>query len=1398
MKIRLRRLVAGSASVAMVAAGLTLLVAAPASASQLNDPGPADTLPTSVPSAITPAVNDGRVFGIAENGTNMIIGGSFTQVGGQSHTSVAVFNKTTGALSSSFAPTVNGDVNAVLPGPTTNTVYIGGAFTTVNGAAAQFVAELNTTTGALVPGFTPAKFNFGYINDMVARGNRLYVAGTFTTVGGKPHAGIASLNATTGALDPFMNVQFTGHHNDSGSGAQGWVGPWDIDATADGTKMIVIGNFKYADGLLRDQIAMIDLSGASAQVANWATSGYSPYCFNWAFDSYVRGVSFSPDGSYFVVNATGGGNANTLCDATSRFETNMNDSNAQPTWVDETGGDTVWGIAVTNTAVYIGGHNRWNNNPLGVDQGQPGSVPRPGLAALDPLNGRPFAWNPGRKPLGVAVFAVYAGPSGVWIGSNTDWVGNFQYKRPKLAFFPYAGGYTPADTSTSALPGTVYLAGAKSAKPTGVLYRVNAGGPTVPAIDGGPDWVSDNSDPSPYRNTGSNPAGYGPGAGEDNTVPATTPGTIFNSERWSPSDNPAMQWAFPVASGTPIEVRLYFANRCTCTSSPGQRVFNVALDGTTVLNNFDIAAAAGDQTGTMRKFDITSDGSVNIDFSHVVENPLVDGIEIVQTNVTPPPPNNVLYRVNAGGPQIQSLDGGPNWAEDDSDPSDVRNNGSNAAGWGPGETIDNTVPSTTPMAVFESERWSPSDNPPMSWAFPVTKGAPIEVRLYFANRCSCTSSAGQRVFNVAIDGTTVLNHYDIVADVGDQRGTMKKFDMTSDGNVNIDFSHVTENPLLNGIEIVRTDIPTPPSQADNLSTVAFNGTTATASTADNQGIDFGNWRGAFQVGDQVFYGRVDGYLYSRTLDSNGHFGPAAKIDPYNDPFWSDIDTDDGTTFRGKVPSLYSQFPNVTGMFYNGSRVYYTLFGDSHLYSRWFTPDAGIMDERSATSASSVDFSTADGMFVSGGTLYYGSRADNDLRSVSFSNGTVSGSPTVVSGPSIDGVNWSNKAMFLGPTGNAAPTASFTSNCTDLSCSFTGSGHDSDGTITGYSWDFGDSQTSTSASPSHTYTNPGTYTVTLTVTDNDNATGSVSHDVVVTAANAKPTARFTSNCTALACSFDGSGSTDDGSITSYAWDYGDSHSDTGVTPSPHTYANAGTYTVSLTVTDNGNLTDTVTHQVSVGSAGIAFVAAANAGGGNVKSKSVTVPGGANGAHAGDTALLFLTRTTPATWTGPTGVTGWTSVGSFANGSVTTQVWSKTLVAGDPGSAVQFSSATASHASVDIAVYSGVDAANPIVGTPQTGSDTAASSHTAPAISANAGDWVVSFWGDRSTAQRTWTLPSSVASRDASPDTATGGLTVQAAIGDSGGAVSSGAYPAQTATTDANTDRAAMWTIELNAA
>ena len=77
----------------------------------------------------------------------------------------------------------------------------------------------------------------------------------------------------------------------------------------------------------------------------------------------------------------------------------------------------------------------------------------------------------------------------------------------------------------------------------------------------------------------------------------------------------------------------------------------------------------------------------------------------------------------------------------------------------------------------------------------------------------------------------------------------------------------------------------------------------------------------------------------------------------------------------------------------------------------------------------------------------------------------------------------------------------------------------------------------------------------------------------------PSASFTFSCTLLTCTFDGSGSTDDNGIGSYAWNFGDGQSDSGAAVS-HTYASGGTFTVALTVTDTVAQTDSESHSVTV--------------------------------------------------------------------------------------------------------------------------------------------------------------------------------------------------------------------------
>lgn len=634
--MRIRPFVALLAALAL-AAPLTLgapaVAAAPGTAASV--PPAADRMPGEVPTKQTPWVLDGEVTKIVQIGDVMIAGGLFTQVAdpmnGTPYTrqNIFAFDATTGLVSQTFHPTVDGQVQQLLPGPTPDTVYVAGDFTKVNGKGPNHLQLIDVNTGLAVPSFRAPPTNGGIETMELLPNDRLFIGGFFNQIGGVAHGQLATLNATTGALDPFLDIAVSGHHNSSGAGAQAPVGPRESGVTPAGDRLVVTGNFRIVGGLARDQVVMIDLTGAAAAAVSttWYTSRYTPICSPSAFDSYMRDVEMSPDGSFFVIATTGGPHSGTLCDTAARFETYAVGTALAPTWTDQSGGDTLWGVEITASAVYVGGHNRWMNNPNGSNKAAQGAVARPGLSALDPQTGVPLKWNPGRNPRGEAAYEIYETDAGLWITSDTDWIGDRRYRRPRIAFFPYSEGYNTASKNTGSLPGNVYVGAPVSA--SDVLFRVNAGGGAVTSLDNGPDWSADNAATSTFHNTGSSTATQSAlSATSLVNVPSTTPLGIWTSERNDPDGGTDMQWNFPVPSTTSTTVRLYFASRSSAT-----RRFNVLIDGVTKLANYDPNADPGVNKGTMKSFDITSDGAVNIDFTHVVGNPEINAIEIINRSI---------------------------------------------------------------------------------------------------------------------------------------------------------------------------------------------------------------------------------------------------------------------------------------------------------------------------------------------------------------------------------------------------------------------------------------------------------------------------------------------------------------------------------------------------------------------------------------------------------------------------------------------------------------------------------------------------------------------------------------------------------------------------------------------
>ncbi len=476
---RRRRVRVAAVALATLAAVLAVPKAAEAAVLPVPETG---TLVSTNPVDHTPHGRDGEARTFAEVGNTVFVGGNFTQIR-QTASSPWItqrylfsYNRTTGVINTAFVPVLDGAVNALIAGPG-GTLIVGGAFKNVNGESRRNLVALDPATGETIASWV-GRSDGGMIRDMVLHGNDLYLAGAFNWINGTAHSGLARLNASTGAIDPTFNINATVGRHGTGSYA------WTIDVTPDGSTMAVGGNFTLVDGLSRNQIALIDLTGTPS-VIDWSSEKFVAPCVDPAtFVHYVQDLRFGGDGSWFVVGTNGGsGWPAAYCDALIRFETAARGPNQLGTWVNYTGNDTITSVEVADNIIYLGGHFRWLNNPNASDRAGNGAIDRLGIAAVTPATGMPVNWNPGRRggsalPSGAsnwgsAVPVIWRGSDGLYFGHNSDGMANEYHGR--LGMFPIAGGRTITPRNPSAASsGHLYLG-----VTAGELQRVPFDGTTV-------------------------------------------------------------------------------------------------------------------------------------------------------------------------------------------------------------------------------------------------------------------------------------------------------------------------------------------------------------------------------------------------------------------------------------------------------------------------------------------------------------------------------------------------------------------------------------------------------------------------------------------------------------------------------------------------------------------------------------------------------------------------------------------------------------------------------------------------------------------------------------------------------------------------------------------------------
>ncbi|MGH3497050.1 MAG: PKD domain-containing protein [Nocardioidaceae bacterium] len=1323
-------------------------------------------LPSAVPSTSTPWVQNGSVQSFAQVGTTMVAGGNFTSVtnkgGGTVFTrnSIFAFDTSTNQVSTTFAPVLNGVVNHLLAGPVPGTVFAAGTFTNVNGTPASHVVLLDVNTGAIVSSFKAATTN-GAVQTIQLSGNRLFVGGNFKTVGGIAHAGLATLDASTGALDPYMGVQMTGDQR-GGVGTQAAQGVFEMSINSPGDRLAVIGNFTSADGSLHHQLAMITLGPTSASVTpDWGTSAYNPNCSS-GYDQYIRGIDFSPNGQFFVVAATGGYGNNTLCDSAARWETYASGTSLSPTWVDFTGKDTLWGVAITNDVVFIGGHNRWMNNPSGTDSAAAGAVPRPGLSALDPLTGEPLAWNPGRNPRGVSAKVFLPTDTGIWMGMDTDYVGNFQYHTPKLAFFPLNGGRPVATNFTGSLPSQVFLGG-HSGDSTGSISNVSldaAGNSGTPGTLSGTgiDW-------SQVRGAvmvgGHLFYGYTDGFLYERSFDGSTFGAAVKID---PYHDP------------------YWSN---VNTGSGQTYVGVSPPLYSLFKSGTVTGMA--YANGLLYYTVSNDSSLH----SVAFSP--------DSGIVSPKPNNYTTGgfawKNAQGMFVSgstlyvasALTGSLN----------VVALGSNGAPTGTSTVVNSTV-DWRAKGLFLSSAGQ-NEPPNASFVFNCPPGG---------TNCSFDASSSS-------DPTGTITSYQWnFGDGNSETDTSPKTShiFPATGSPFTVTLTVTDNKGRSATNTQQVSVTTPPNQPPTASftvtgctglTCSFDG--SASSDPDGGTITSYSW----DFGDQT--SAASGATLQHAFPSAGQYTVTLTV----------TDSDGGATgSTSKVINVGSQGTGVS--FGDATSVAQTqlkptvtaptsiIAGDRLLLIS--TVNDSTVTATAPTGWSLLGSQVSKTMATTVWTEVAGGSEGGNPVSVTLSRTGVKSTLTVADYHDAGGntPTFVSNGDLASGTQRTTPTIS-TSTGSWLVSYWAGKGGSSTSPAT--TW----TAPGTTAPRTQASGTQAGQVSSLLADSNGSALASTAGGLTATSsislgmatewsillipdggtppANQPPTAAFTSSCAGATCTFDGSGSKDtDGTVVRYDWDFGDGtpvETDT-TTGTSHPYSGSGGYTVTLTVTDNGGAQSTPTGHtvtVTVPTPGqVAFVGAAGVAV-NAKAATVTVP---SGVAVNDRLLLVLSTNSPARTNTPPA--GWTKLGTNTANTLATTVWTKTAVSGDAGSKVKVAFSGSAKATLTVVDYTGASTTTqPTFTVAQ--DTTSKASHTTPSISAPDKAWVVSYWADKSGTTTKWTPPGTVTSRQQNYGTLSGRVT--SLLADTNGPVSAGTRAGVTATTNTPATMATMWSIVVPA-
>jgi PKD repeat protein len=1224
--LRSTRWIAVIAAIAIVLATLAagLMAAPPADAAQ---PAPGHTgLVPSTPRTNTPRISTGEIWDIEVVGQRVFIAGTFSSLQNTTGNTAVVnqrflasYNYQTGLIDTAFRPTFGGGgVNAVEASPDGTKLYVAGSFNTVNGVTKRKVASLNLTTGAPVAGFTA---NAGaQATALAATNTTLYVGGNFQTVNGAARVGLAAVNGATGAVvSGFVN------NMSGGIGVNGLLTVQQLKLTHDDSKLLVVHTGRKIANQDRYGVGLI--STQTNQLLPWRTRLWDD---NLQFVGGIQRVyagDIAPNDQYFVVGSGSGGDRPPINDTAIAFPIAGND-NVQPLWVSRHF-DSVYSVAVTERAVYVGGHFGFQESPTapdpwpglddvgyGTGQGLAGYglgdavVRREHIGALNPADGKALEWNPGAFTF-EGNKAMEATARGLFVGGDGQYKGGKNTGR--VAFFDLNSNPAPSSVETTVvnpIEGRVVASGVQfvidgRATAPGRVRRVQVEiqdrNTKQYLQDNLTSWGGVNNIYAQLATTNATSTAW--------TLPVTITGN---------RELQVMAKTFAVTGGSdPTKAIKKFESfgiddqtPTTSISGPSGNV----LTSTT----FIATGTASDDKGVnaltywFRNASnqyLQEDGSVSSNFNTFRGLPDVVGATSATWQYEVTLPHEGEWRMSAT-------------AIDNAGQSDLRSS-----------TRDWLITSTGVAPTVAVNTPAPMTPPTSAPALTVAPGGPMtfsgtandEANLANVEISLRNNTTREQLASDGTWGTDVVQGWYRISPQNISGASYNwsyttpfnlkqgqySFSVRATDDIGLTTSSTNQGRLTINAQVAGDS---PPNGLLNLTGTHSNiealHLDLAGTASDDRGVKA--VRVALEDEDTGRYVQPNGtmsaafatlpatlatpnatsttWTLSVDLPTKGEFDVTAYAFDTSDQ--QDTSTSGATAtylvYPGDLdPSLSETLASPTeGTAFTEARIF---------VSGRALDDVGLSEVEVAIVNSAGQYMSSSGNFTS---------TNESWRSAFLNSPGTPGSnysyttPVIPSGAykvrtravdiygQVQPVPREVNVTVTAPAGNVAPTASFTVSCSQNVCAFDGRGStDENAPTLTYSWNFGNNRSGSGPVPSHTYTSANTYTVTLTVRDEYGLTGTTTRTVTITepAGNVAPTPVINPPaCTGLVCNLSGVGSADPnaGDTFTYLWNFGDGTPTSTSSAMSHTFPAAGGYTVTLTVTDGWGKAASTTRTVNV--------------------------------------------------------------------------------------------------------------------------------------------------------------------------------------------------------------------------